>query len=69
MPQQLLTRSIPDLAAGRYQADISVALTAHEHERPAYRMGVHNDINGGMANTSNTYHCTVAAMVGVGQIS
>ena len=34
-------------------------------ERPGYRMGVHNDINWCMANSSNTYHCTVAAIVGV----
>jgi hypothetical protein len=29
-------------------------------------MGVHNDINWCMANTSNMYNCTVAAIVGVG---
>ncbi len=39
----------------------------NERERPAYRMGVHNDINWCMANSSNTYHCTVAAIVGVGE--
>ena len=38
----------------------------NERERPGYRMGVHNDINWCMANGSNTYHCTVAAIVGVG---
>ncbi|MFM8464178.1 MAG: methylamine dehydrogenase light chain, partial [Burkholderiaceae bacterium] len=38
----------------------------NERERPAYRMGVHNDINWCMSNASNTYHCTVAAIVGVG---
>ena len=38
----------------------------NERERPAYRMGVHNDINWCMSNTSNTYHCTVAAIAGVG---
>lgn len=37
----------------------------NERERPGYRMGVHNDINWCMANSSNTYHCTVAAVVGV----
>jgi len=38
----------------------------NEGERPGYRMGVHNDINWCMANSStNTYHCTVAAVVGV----
>jgi hypothetical protein len=30
-------------------------------------MGVHNDINWCMANSSNTYHCTVAVIVGVGE--
>jgi methylamine dehydrogenase light chain len=35
-------------------------------ERPAYRMGVHNDINWCMADTRSTmYHCTVAAVVGI----
>jgi methylamine dehydrogenase light chain len=28
-------------------------------------MGIHNDINWCMANTSNVYHCTVAVIVGV----
>lgn len=35
-------------------------------ERPGYRMGVHNDINWCMANTRGMYHCTVAAVVGLG---
>ena len=35
-------------------------------ERPGYRMGVHNDINWCMANTQTNYHCTVAAVVGLG---
>jgi methylamine dehydrogenase light chain len=39
---------------------------SNERERPGYRMGVHNDINWCMANSSNTYHCTVAAVVGLG---
>ncbi len=40
----------------------------NEGERPGYRMGVHNDINWCMANSAtNTYHCTVAAVVGVGE--
>lgn len=39
----------------------------NEGERPGYRMGVHNDINWCMANSSNMYHCTVAAVVGVGE--
>ena len=38
----------------------------NEGERPGYRMGVHNDINWCMGNSSNMYHCTVAAIVGVG---
>jgi methylamine dehydrogenase light chain len=36
-------------------------------ERPGYRMGVHNDINWCMANEATNYHCTVAAVVGLGQ--
>ncbi len=36
----------------------------NERERPAYRMGVHNDINWCMANTQTMYHCTVSAIVG-----
>lgn len=36
------------------------------NERPGYRMGVHNDINWCMADaTSQSYHCTVAAVVGI----
>jgi len=38
---------------------------ANVRERPAYRLGVHNDINWCMANHSNVYHCTVAAIVDV----
>lgn len=39
-------------------------------ERPAYLMGVHNDINWCMAEPgSQIYHCTVAAVVGVGEDS
>jgi len=34
-------------------------------ERPGYRMGLHNDINWCMANTSKGYHCTVALLVGI----
>jgi methylamine dehydrogenase light chain len=37
----------------------------NEGERPAYRMGVHNDINWCMANTRTMYHCTVSVIVGV----
>lgn len=37
-------------------------------ERPAYLMGVHNDINWCMGQTSSQiYHCTVAAVVGMPQ--
>jgi len=35
-------------------------------ERPGYRMGVHNDINWCMANQQVNYHCTVAAVIGLG---
>jgi methylamine dehydrogenase light chain len=38
----------------------------NERERPAYKMGVHNDINWCMANTETMYHCTVSVIVGVG---
>lgn len=34
-------------------------------ERPGYRMGLHNGINWCMANDAQTYHCTVALIVGV----
>ena len=34
-------------------------------ERPGYRMGVHNDINWCMANTSSMFHCTTSIIVGV----
>ena len=37
----------------------------NERERPAYRMGVHNDINWCMSNDSSMFHCTLAAVVGV----
>jgi methylamine dehydrogenase light chain len=36
-----------------------------ESERPAYELGVHNDINWCMANTSTAYSCTISAIVGV----
>ncbi|MDE2370427.1 MAG: amine dehydrogenase [Burkholderiales bacterium] len=39
----------------------------NERERPGYRMGVHNDINWCMANASNSYNCTVAAIVDVSE--
>ena len=34
-------------------------------ERPAYNMGLNNDVSWCMANTSQGYHCTLAAVVGV----
>jgi len=37
----------------------------NEGERPGYRMGTHNDVDWCMANASNTYHCTIAAIVGI----
>ena len=36
-------------------------------ERPAYRMGVHNDVNWCMGNKVNAYHCTVAIALGVAE--
>ena len=36
----------------------------NERERPGYRLGVHNDINWCMANTSTMFHCTTAVLVG-----
>ncbi|ACT60410.1 methylamine dehydrogenase light chain [Hirschia baltica] len=38
-----------------------------EGERPAYSMGLHNDINWCMANANKGYHCTVALIVGVAE--
>ena len=38
-----------------------------EGERPAYSMGMHNDINWCMSNTNKGYHCTVAVVVGVAE--
>ncbi|MFO1040014.1 MAG: methylamine dehydrogenase light chain [Geminicoccaceae bacterium] len=47
-------------ACGRCMCNTNVG------ERPAYLMGVHNDINWCMANTgAQSYHCTLAAVVGV----
>ena len=37
----------------------------NQGERPAYRMGVHNDINWCMGNKVNAYHCTVSVILGV----
>ncbi len=37
----------------------------NERERPGYRLGVHNDINWCMANTSPMFHCTTSLIVGV----
>jgi len=36
-------------------------------ERPAYRMGVHNDVNWCMGNKASAYHCTVAVALGVAE--
>lgn len=36
----------------------------NERERPGYRLGVHNDINWCMANTSTMFHCTTSVIVG-----
>jgi len=36
-----------------------------EGERPAYAMGLHNDINWCMANANKGYHCTVAVVAGL----
>ncbi|MDG6774449.1 methylamine dehydrogenase light chain [Thiomicrorhabdus sp. ZW0627] len=38
-----------------------------ERERPGYQMGLHNDINWCMANTSQGYHCTVAVLIGLAE--
>jgi methylamine dehydrogenase light chain len=37
----------------------------HERERPGYDLGLHNSINWCMANDHNSYHCTVASLVGL----
>lgn len=37
----------------------------NERERPGYRLGVHNDINWCMANTSSMFHCTTSVIVGL----
>ncbi|MBI2800894.1 MAG: amine dehydrogenase [Gammaproteobacteria bacterium] len=39
----------------------------NQGERPAYRMGVHNDVNWCMGNKVNAYHCTVAVALGVAE--
>ncbi|AFT68449.1 Methylamine dehydrogenase light chain [Alloalcanivorax dieselolei B5] len=49
---------------GRAECNGTFCVTS-ERERPGYQMGVHNDINWCMANTSQGYHCTVAMLVGV----
>ncbi len=36
----------------------------NERERPGYRLGVHNDINWCMGNTSSMFHCTTTIIVG-----
>ena len=37
----------------------------HDRERPGYQLGLHNNINWCMANDHNSYHCTVASLVGL----
>ena len=41
------------------------ACNNNERERPGYRLGVHNDINWCMANTSPMFHCTTSIIVGL----
>ncbi|CAG0958529.1 methylamine dehydrogenase light chain [Burkholderiales bacterium] len=36
-------------------------------DRPAYRMGLHNDINWCMANTQNMFHCTTSVIIGLAE--
>lgn len=36
-------------------------------DRPAYRMGLHNDINWCMANTANMFHCTTSVIIGLAE--
>jgi amicyanin-dependent methylamine dehydrogenase small subunit len=43
---------------GRCECDRS------EGERPAYRLGQHNDVDWCMGNTRAMYHCTIAVAVG-----
>ena len=52
---------------GRAECDNSPFCNSNEGERPGYRMGLHNDINWCMANASQGYHCTVAALVGIAE--
>lgn len=52
---------------GRSECDNSPFCNSNEGERPGYRMGLHNDINWCMANASQGYHCTVAALVGLAE--
>ncbi len=49
---------------GRAMCNGTTCLNSHK-ERPGYRMGLHNDINWCMANTSKGYHCTLAILVGI----
>jgi methylamine dehydrogenase light chain len=50
---------------GKPICDNAPFCNTNERERPGYRMGLHNDINWCMANTSHGYHCTVAVLVGI----
>ena len=54
--QRLLRRQPPAAA---------VFVTKTKANDPAYRMGVHNDINWCMGNESSIYHCTVSIILGV----
>lgn len=39
-------------------------------DRPGYRMGLHNDINWCMANTTSTmFHCTTSVLIGLAEKS
>jgi methylamine dehydrogenase light chain len=51
---------------GKAMCNGNACLTS-ERERPGYQMGLHNDINWCMANTSQGYHCTVAVLVGIAE--
>lgn len=37
----------------------------NERERPGYKLGVHNDVNWCMSNTSTMFHCTTSIILGV----
>lgn len=37
----------------------------NERERPGYKLGVHNDVNWCMSNSSTMFHCTTSIILGV----